>query len=109
VGGGRGGPRGGTDPRRGRGKAARADHALPNGPGKLCDAFGISGPAHHGGTFTRGSLQILTGDSVPDADVAITARIGINPNNAGLTWPLRWIVRSSPCVSARSETRRMLR
>lgn len=92
-----------------RRKAARTDHDLTNGPGKLCDAFGISGPAHHGVSLTRGSMRILAGGPVPDADVAITARIGINLTNAGLHWPLRWIVRSSPWVSARAETRRMLR
>ncbi len=102
-------PLDGIETMRRRRKSARTDHDLTNGPGKLCDAFGISGPAHHGASFLRGPLRILEGDPVPDSDVGITARIGINPANAGLTWPLRWIVRSSPWVSARAETRRMLR
>ena len=88
--------------------AARNDHELTNGPGKLCAAFGISGPAHHGSSFVHGPVRILAGDRVPDDDVAITPRIGINPANAALDWPLRWIVRGSPWVSARRETRAFL-
>lgn len=99
----------GIETMRRRRQAARMDHDLTNGPGKICDAFGISGRVHHGVWFTRGALRILEGEAVPDSDVAITARIGINPKNEGLTWPLRWIVRSSPFISAAAETRRMLR
>jgi DNA-3-methyladenine glycosylase len=91
-----------------RRSAARNDHDLTNGPGKVCAAFGITGPAHHGGRFTGGPLRILRGDPVDDRDVAVTPRIGINPKNAALDWPLRWIVRDSPWVSARRETRAFL-
>ena len=43
-----------------------------------------------------------------DAAVAVTPRVGINAANAAVNWPLRWIVRESPYVSARRDTRRWL-
>jgi DNA-3-methyladenine glycosylase len=94
--------------RRRRPKAKR-DLDLTSGPGRLCDALGISGSAHHGTSLVTGPLRILAGDPVDDGDVAITPRIGLNPANEALLWPLRWLVRSSPYVSARTETRRFLR
>ena len=84
------------------------DCELTSGPGKLCDAFGITGTRHHGATFLRAPLRILAGELVADSDVAVTPRIGINPANPALEWPLRWIVRRSPYVSARGETARYL-
>jgi len=98
----------GFEAMRRRRPAARNDYALTNGPGKLCAAFGISGPSHHGRSFVRGPMRILAGAPVADRYVAITPRIGINPANAALAWPLRWIVRESPWVSARRETRAFL-
>ena len=85
--------------------AARTDTELTNGPAKLCEALGITGPRHHGVSLVSSPLRILRGDTVPDADVAITPRIGIG---RAVDWPLRWIVRSSPFVSARRETARFL-
>ena len=68
------------------------DRELTNGPGKLCAAFGITGPRHHGASLISSPLRILAGGSVPDADVAVTARIGIVK---AAEEPLRWIVRSN--------------
>ncbi len=91
-----------------RRKAARRDIDLTNGPSKLCDAFGITGDTHHGTTYLRGPLRILEGEDIPDRDVATTPRIGLNPKKDAYDWRLRWIVRSSPYVSAPTETRRFL-
>ena len=91
-----------------RRRDGRKDHELTSGPGKLCDAFAITGPRHHGATFLRAPLRILAGDPVDESEVAVTRRIGINPRNPALDWPLRWIVRRSPFVSARGETERFL-
>lgn len=67
-----------------------ADDALTNGPGKLCVAFGITGPEHHGVDLVRGpSLRILQGAAVDDAHVDVTPRVGIS---RARDWPLRWIV-----------------
>ncbi len=78
--------------RRGRHVAARAlsEHALADGPGKLCVAFGIDGPTHHGADLLRGSpLRILEGVPVDDARVLVTPRIGISKAR---DWPLRFLL-----------------
>jgi len=68
-----------------------ADAALADGPGKLCDAFGIDGPAHHGADLVRGpSLRILAGAPVDDARVLVTPRVGLS---RAADWPLRWLLR----------------
>ena len=79
-----------------RRRGARPDRELTNGPAKLCDAFGITGPLFHGASLISSPLRILAGDAIPDSDVAVTARIGISKAAAE---PLRWIVRSSAYVS----------
>ena len=74
----------------------RPDRELTNGPGKLCEAFGITGPRHHGASLISSPLRILEGERVPDADVAVTPRIGISK---AAEEPLRWMVRSSRFVA----------
>lgn len=78
--------------RHGRRRGAEvADHALADGPGKLCVAFGIDGPTHHGADLVRGAtLRILRGAPAADADVRVTARIGISKAKE---WPLRWVLK----------------
>ena len=73
----------------------RRDIDLTNGPGKLCQALGISG-ALDGARLDRGALRILVGEPLPDADVDVTARVGITK---AADWPLRWVVRGNPYVS----------
>jgi DNA-3-methyladenine glycosylase len=80
--------------RRRRG-AARRDVDLTNGPGKLCQAMGITG--HHNTlSLQRSSLRIVAGGSVDDEDVAVTPRIGITQC---ADWPLRWVIAGNPYVS----------
>ena len=81
-----------------RRRQGRPDRELTNGPGKLCEAFGIAGPRHHGESLISSPLRILAGERVPDADVEVTPRIGISRAAAD---PLRWIVRSSAFVSGK--------
>ena len=71
------------------------DRDLTNGPGKLCEALGITG-AMNGLPLRRGAIEILRGEPVPQARVAITARIGITKS---AEWPLRWFVADNPYVS----------
>lgn len=71
------------------------DRELANGPGKLCAALGITG-ASNGLPLRRSAVEILRGEPVPDAKVAITPRIGITKC---ADWPLRWLVAGSPWVS----------
>ena len=81
-----------------RRRRGRPDRELTNGPGKLCEAFGITGPRHHGVALSSSPLRILAGEMVPESDVEITRRIGIAK---AAHEPLRWIVRSSAYVSGR--------
>lgn len=76
--------------------AARRDRDLTNGPGKLCAAYGITGD-HDGSSLLRGVVRILRADGVPDADVAVSPRIGIT---RAADWPLRFFVAGNPFVSA---------
>ena len=77
-------------------RGVRRDADLTNGPGKLCRALGITG-ALDGVRLDRRPLRILEGDPVPDSEVEVTPRIGIT---RAAEWPLRWLVRGNPFVSA---------
>ncbi len=74
-----------------RRRKQRPDRELTNGPGKLCEALGITGPRHHGVSLMTSPLRILAGDRVPDSQVQVTQRIGISK---AVNDPLRWVVRS---------------
>jgi DNA-3-methyladenine glycosylase len=82
-----------------RRRGVRSDREFTNGPGKLCEAFGITGPRFHGASLISSPLRILAGDPVPDSDVLVTPRIGISK---AAQEPLRWIIRGNPFVSGRS-------
>lgn len=92
-----------------RRKGIRRLTDLTSGPGRLSQALGISGTRHHGGSLASGPLRILAGNPVPDARLAVTPRIGLNPGNPALLWPLRWIEKENLFVSARAETKRFLK
>ncbi len=81
-----------------RGRAAGV--ALTNGPGKLCQAMGITGALD--GTMLDGAeLQLVRGTPVRDADVVVTPRIGISQC---ADWPLRFFVNGDPHVSRTPST-----
>jgi DNA-3-methyladenine glycosylase len=73
----------------------KSDIDLTNGPGKLCQALGITG-AMSAKALQRKPLVIREGQHVPDAGVQVTARIGITKS---ADWPLRWTVRGNKYVS----------
>jgi DNA-3-methyladenine glycosylase len=75
--------------------AAKRDVDLTNGPGKLCQALGISGE-HNWLSLQTSSLRILRGSSVADDMTMRTARIGITQC---VDWPLRWVIRDNAFVS----------
>ena len=78
-----------------RRRAARRDIDLTNGPGKLCEALGITG-RHNGLPLQKPPLRILSGSPVGDSEIGVTARIGITQCRE---WPLRWVIRDNPFVS----------
>lgn len=72
------------------------DAQLTNGPGKLCQALGIDA-AMNGLRLDRRPLRILSGPTVADGDVDVTARIGITK---AADWLLRYLIRDNPHVSS---------
>lgn len=70
---------------------------LTNGPGKLTQAFGITG-TYNGHDLSQPPLRILPGDSLPVAEIAVATRIGIS---RATTRPWRFYVRQSPWISKR--------
>ena len=68
---------------------------LTNGPGKLCEALGITG-AQNGIPLRKSAIEILRGEPVVDSKVVVTPRIGITKS---AEWPLRWYVDDNPYVS----------
>jgi DNA-3-methyladenine glycosylase len=72
-----------------------SDVNLTNGPGKLCEALGITG-ALNAVSLQRGSLVIRAGETGPQTDIVVSKRIGITK---AADWPLRFHLRDNPYVS----------
>jgi DNA-3-methyladenine glycosylase len=93
--------------RRRRGRPMR-DVDLTSGPGRLCQALGLTG-AHHGASLVTSAVRILEGAPVRRSEIAVTPRVGMGVAARDAThWPLRFIVRGNPYVSARAETARWI-
>jgi DNA-3-methyladenine glycosylase len=78
-----------------RRRAVASASELANGPGKLCEALGID-RRFNGKALNRGALRILGGIRLPEAQIAVSPRVGIRK---AAEWPLRFYVRDSRCVS----------
>ena len=89
-------PIGGIDLMRRRRPKVKRDLDLTNGPGKLCLAMGIDGEMS-GTSLRTGSIVIREGSEIRDDEVVVTPRIGIT---RAAEWPLRYLVRDDPYVSA---------
>ena len=74
--------------RRGRGP-------LGAGPGRLCEAFGISGDLY-GHDLREPPLQLVGGWKVEKERVGVSGRVGVS---AAADWPYRFYVRASTGVS----------
>jgi len=81
--------------RRRRGMRSHRDADLTNGPGKLCQALGVTGH-HNRYPLDVPPLVIRAGSDVPREAVIVTPRVGISRS---AEWPLRWFVAGSPFVS----------
>jgi DNA-3-methyladenine glycosylase len=79
---------------------ARLAPQLTSGPSRLCQALAILRASHNGLDLTapRSRFQIRDDGSVVKQAMT-TPRIGINPSNSALDWPLRYIIPGHPCVS----------
>jgi DNA-3-methyladenine glycosylase len=89
--------------RRGRIVVGRGPEAMPgeavrgaaSGPGRLCQALGITGE-FYGHDLTRPPLEVRPGWPVPDREIGVSGRIGVR---AAADWPRRFFVRANPAVS----------
>ena len=72
---------------------------LLSGPGKLCEALGITRPRDNGKDLLSpdSDLQVRD-DGAPQSQVRVTSRIGITKS---AEMPLRYLVRDNPFVSRR--------
>jgi DNA-3-methyladenine glycosylase len=73
---------------------------LTSGPSRLCQAMAIVRTSHNGLDLTnpRSRFQIRD-DGFQVSEAMVTPRIGLNPSNPALDWPLRYAVPDNPCVS----------
>jgi DNA-3-methyladenine glycosylase len=74
---------------------------LASGPGRLCEALGITG-ALYGHDLATTPLELIPGWRVPDRFVATSGRVGVN---VAADWPLRFYVRGNPGVSGKRMSR----
>jgi DNA-3-methyladenine glycosylase len=63
--------------KRGFAKSTGATHTLTDGPGKLCQAFGIKGK-DNGSDFLGNKIFLIDGDSIPKAHIGTSTRVGIS-------------------------------
>ena len=76
---------------------ARRDRDLCNGPGKLCQALGVTGEDDGADLVTGDRQVVIVDDAVPPPGApAVTTRVGLS---AGADAPWRWYVPGQPHVS----------
>ncbi len=73
----------------------RGRSPLASGPGRLCQALGITGDLN-GHDLRQAPLRLLPGWPLDDRDVVATGRIGVRH---AADWPLRFHVVGHPAVS----------
>ncbi len=74
---------------------------ISTGPGRLCQALGITRPRDNGKDLCSPRSDLfIADDGFRPEQVLATPRVGINPKSPALTWPLRYIVGGNPYVSA---------
>ena len=63
---------------------------LTSGPSRLCQAMAIVRTSHNGLDLTNPRSALSNSRRrLPVSEALVTARIGINPSNPALDWPLR--------------------
>jgi DNA-3-methyladenine glycosylase len=74
------------------------DRELCSGPGKLCQALGITRELD-GGRIARSEVMVHRPRSNEETTIAVTSRIGITK---AADWPLRFVVAGSPWLSRKT-------
>jgi len=73
---------------------------LTSGPSRLCQALGVTRMGHNGLDVTdAGSPLQIWDDGFKASRAMVTPRIGINPANDAVDWPLRFVLPGNACVS----------
>ena len=90
----------GIESMRKRRPKAKRDRDLTNGPGKLCAAMSID--ENLDGVSLDGDLLWLEEGGVPEAEIAVSPRIGVDYSGDSAWWPLRFFVRGNQYVSRRT-------
>jgi DNA-3-methyladenine glycosylase len=73
----------------------RGKRPLASGPGRLCEALGITDQLY-GHDFAAPPLELIPGWALHDRWVAVSGRVGVR---AAGDWPLRFFVRECASVS----------
>lgn len=84
-----------------RRRGVDAARQLCAGPGRLCQALGITRPRLDARAMADSAAVITLESAAPPAAILSTPRIGISQ---AADWPLRFLVRDSPWVSGRRTT-----
>jgi DNA-3-methyladenine glycosylase len=71
------------------------DRVLCAGPGRLCEALGITG-RENGASLQRGRVRVVRWPGSPPRRVAAGPRVGIS---RATDWPLRFFIPESPWLS----------
>jgi DNA-3-methyladenine glycosylase len=82
-----------------RRRRGRPDLELTNGPAKLCQALGIDGTLNGADLCSGEELWLEWGEPVPDAEVAVGPRVGLNVSEEARLAPWRFAVANDPWVS----------
>lgn len=69
-----------------------------NGPGKLCQAFGIT-KADNGHLLSEQPLYIVKGAPLPEEQVAATPRVNIDYAGEAKEWLWRFYIKDNPYIS----------
>jgi DNA-3-methyladenine glycosylase len=78
--------------------------ALTSGPGRLCQAFGVTRARDNGADLTSSASELqIQDDRFLAQDVRVTPRIGISKDAAR---PARYVLAGNPCVSGRIAKKR---
>lgn len=79
-------------------RGGKPERELCRGPGKLCRALAID-RALNERDVTAGDFVILEGPEVPETDIGVSKRIGIDYAGEAKDYPWRFYVKGDPCVS----------
>lgn len=81
-----------------RRRGAVRERELCNGPGKLCQAFGITKELN-GHCLTEPPLYLTGGDTIAEDAIEVTKRINIDYAGEAKEWPWRFYIKANRYVS----------